>query len=82
MAHNSPNECINSAGYLSLQVLSTPLLLQHCSNSSCFNVSGPSLATNSSPGTKLVFFLRRNFLSDVWDSHNGAVVKACHTMYV
>ena len=46
-AHNSPNECINRAGYLSLQVA-------FLNDTSCFNVSGPSLATNATPATVFV----------------------------
>jgi hypothetical protein len=47
MPHNSPNACINKDGYLTLQV-------EFYNDSSCFNVSGPSLATNESASTVFV----------------------------
>lgn len=59
-AHNSPNECINRDGYLSLQV-------EMYNDTSCFNISSPSLATNLSaltffvsqdPAKQLIFRLR------------------------
>jgi hypothetical protein len=47
MPHNSPNACINKDGYLTLQV-------EFYNQSSCFNISGPSLATNASASTVFV----------------------------
>ena len=47
LPHNSPNACINKDGYLTLQV-------EFYNDSSCFNVSGPSLATNASASTVFI----------------------------